>query len=40
MELRDKNFKVALEVMRLAIAEPSVEVKRRGKFLSDELNLL
>ncbi|KAL1833306.1 hypothetical protein DCAR_0103392 [Daucus carota subsp. sativus] len=29
MELRHKNFKVALEVMRRATAEPSVEVKRR-----------
>ncbi|KAK1387568.1 Pre-mRNA-splicing factor like [Heracleum sosnowskyi] len=29
MELRHKNFKVALEVMTRATAEPSVEVKRR-----------
>ncbi|KAL8109701.1 hypothetical protein AgCh_025700 [Apium graveolens] len=29
MELRHKNFKLALEVMRRATAEPSVEVKRR-----------
>ncbi|XP_017219267.1 uncharacterized protein LOC108196479 [Daucus carota subsp. sativus] len=29
MELRHKNFKVALDVMRRATAEPSVEVKRR-----------
>ncbi|KAI5327141.1 hypothetical protein L3X38_026537 [Prunus dulcis] len=29
MELRHKNFKGALELMRLATAEPSVEVKRR-----------
>lgn len=32
MELRHKNFKVALEVMRRATAEPSVEVKRRGSY--------
>lgn len=30
MELRHKNFKKALELMRRATAEPSVEVKRRG----------
>ncbi|ONI10231.1 hypothetical protein PRUPE_4G035800 [Prunus persica] len=30
MELRHKNFKGALELMRRATAEPSVEVKRRG----------
>ncbi|KAA8519860.1 hypothetical protein F0562_014050 [Nyssa sinensis] len=29
MELRNKNFKGALELMRRATAEPSVEVKRR-----------
>ncbi|GJT85802.1 pre-mRNA-splicing factor SYF1, partial [Tanacetum coccineum] len=29
MELRHKNFKGALELMRLATAEPSAEVKRR-----------
>ncbi|XP_075479244.1 uncharacterized protein LOC142520133 [Primulina tabacum] len=29
MELRHKNFKVALDLMRRATAEPSVEVKRR-----------
>lgn len=33
MELRHKNFKGALELMRRATAEPSVEVKRRGKNL-------
>lgn len=32
MELRHKNFKGALELMRRATAEPSVEVKRRGNF--------
>jgi pre-mRNA-splicing factor SYF1 len=30
MELRHKNFKGALDLMRRATAEPSVEVKRRG----------
>ena len=30
MELRHQNFKGALELMRRATAEPSVEVKRRG----------
>lgn len=30
MELRHKNFKGALELIRRATAEPSVEVKRRG----------
>lgn len=30
MELRHKNFKEALALMRKATAEPSVEVKRRG----------
>lgn len=30
MELRHKNFKGALELMRRATAEPSAEVKRRG----------
>ena len=30
MELRHKSFKGALELMRRATAEPSVEVKRRG----------
>lgn len=30
MELRHKNFGRALELMRKATAEPSVEVKRRG----------
>lgn len=30
MELRHKNFKGALELMRRATAEPSVEVKRKG----------
>lgn len=38
MELRHKNFGTAIELMRKATAEPSVEVKRRGtkfvKFLS------
>ncbi|KAI4296973.1 hypothetical protein L6164_036886 [Bauhinia variegata] len=29
MELRHKNFKAALELMRRATAEPSIEVKRR-----------
>lgn len=33
MELRHKNFKGALELMRRATAEPSVEVKRRGNCL-------
>lgn len=33
MELRHKNFKGALELMRRATAEPSVEVKRRGNWL-------
>lgn len=33
MELRHKNFKGALELMRRATAEPSVEVKRRGNVL-------
>ncbi|KAI4299300.1 hypothetical protein L6164_032770 [Bauhinia variegata] len=32
MELRHKNFKGALELMRRATAEPSVEVKRRGTY--------
>lgn len=32
MELRHKNFKGALELMRRATAEPSVEVKRKGNF--------
>ena len=32
MELRHKNFKGALELMRRATAEPSAEVKRRGKL--------
>lgn len=31
MELRHKNFKGALDLMRRATAEPSVEVKRKGK---------
>ena len=30
MELRHKNFRLALELMSRATAEPSVEVKRRG----------
>lgn len=33
MELRHKNFKGALELMRRATAEPSAEVKRRGNGL-------
>lgn len=33
MELRHKNFPKALELMRQATAEPSVEVKRRGNLL-------
>lgn len=32
MELRHKNFKEALALMRKATAEPSVEVKRRGNL--------
>lgn len=32
MELRHKNFKGALELMRRATAEPSSEVKRRGNL--------
>lgn len=32
MELRHKNFKGALELMRRATAEPSAEVKRRGNL--------
>lgn len=34
MELRHKNFKGALELMRRATAEPSVEVKRKGNLSS------
>ncbi|BAT97797.1 hypothetical protein LR48_Vigan07g159900 [Vigna angularis] len=30
MELKHKNFKGALELMRQATVEPSVEVKRKG----------
>ncbi|RVX08621.1 Pre-mRNA-splicing factor SYF1 [Vitis vinifera] len=33
MELRHKNFKGALELMRRATAEPSVEVKRKDLFI-------
>lgn len=32
MEIRHRNFKGALELLRRATAEPSVEVKRRGTF--------
>lgn len=32
MELRHRNFKGALDLMRRATAEPSVEVKRRGNI--------
>lgn len=34
MELRHKNFKGGLELMRRATAEPSVEVKRRGNYFT------
>lgn len=38
MELRHKNFKGALELMRRATAEPSVEVRRRGNpYLSSSV---
>lgn len=33
MELRHQNLKGALQLMRRATAEPSVEVKRRGNLL-------
>ncbi|KAI4296979.1 hypothetical protein L6164_036892 [Bauhinia variegata] len=36
MELRNKNFKAALELMRRATAEPSIEVKRRVASDEDE----